>query len=81
MDIFGETPSSNLKMDDFDTIEEYIARLKNLKSDIITSSGKEKSDSKYVSIHLNNLSLAFKYFSIIFFSIPLSIKGAKNFFF
>jgi hypothetical protein len=41
-----DTELSNLKIDDFTSIEEYIASSKNLKADIITSNYKEKSDSK-----------------------------------
>jgi hypothetical protein len=62
-------------MANFASIKEYIARFKNLKADIITSGGKEKSDSEYVSIVLNNLSPAFKNFAIIFYNIPLFIKA------
>jgi hypothetical protein len=36
-----ETELSNLKMVDFVSVKEYIARFKNLKANIITSSGKE----------------------------------------
>jgi hypothetical protein len=73
-----ETELSNLKMGDFDNIEEYIVRFKNLKVDIITSGGKVKSNSKYVSIVLNNLSPVFKSFAIIFYSIPLFMKNYKT---
>jgi len=41
-----DTELSNLKIDDFTSIEEYIASSKNIKADIITSNCKEKSDSK-----------------------------------
>jgi hypothetical protein len=37
-----ETKLSNLQMADFATIEEYIARFKNLKADILTSRGNVK---------------------------------------
>jgi hypothetical protein len=70
-----KTKLSNLKMGDFESIEEYIGRFKNLKVDIITSGGKAKTYSEYVSIVLNNLSSAFKSFAIIFYSIPLFVKG------
>lgn len=50
-------------------------RSRNLKVDILTSTGKTRSDSKYVSIILNNHFPAFKNFAIIFYSIPLLIKA------
>ena len=53
-------------MCDFDISGEYIARLKNLKDDIIQVGGKGKSNPKLVSIVLNNLSQTFKFFSLIF---------------
>jgi hypothetical protein len=46
--------------------------------DVITFGGKERSDSKSVSIVLNNLSLAFKSFASMFYSVPLFIKGATT---
>jgi hypothetical protein len=69
-----ETELSNLKMGDFDMVEEYIARFKNLKVDIIQAGGKGKSDPKLVSIVLNNLSPTFKSFALIFYNIPLFVK-------
>jgi hypothetical protein len=51
-----EIELSNLKMGDFNMVEEYIARFKNLKADIIQAGGKGKSNSELVSIVLNNLS-------------------------
>jgi hypothetical protein len=50
-----DTELSNLKMGDFNTIEEYNARFKNLKDDIIQG-GKGKTDPELASIALNNLS-------------------------
>jgi hypothetical protein len=69
-----ETKLSNLKMSDFNTTKEYIARFKSLKADIIQGEGKGKSDSKHVCIVLNNLSPAFKSFALIFYNIPLFVK-------
>jgi len=52
-------------MGDLNTNEEYVARFKNLRFNIIKSGGKTKSDLEYVSIVLDNLSLAFKSFCIL----------------
>jgi len=53
----------------------YIARFKNLKDKIIQDEGKGKSNLKLVSIVLNNISPTSKYFSLIFYTIPLFFKG------
>lgn len=50
-------------------------KVQDLKADTITFDDNAKTISKYVSIILNNFSLAFKSFAIIFYSIPLFIKG------
>lgn len=68
-----ETELPNLKMVGFATIDEYIARFKNLKVNILASSGKFKTDTEYISTILNNLSSAFKDFAIIYYSITLFI--------
>jgi hypothetical protein len=68
-----ETELSNLKVVDFTIIDEYISNFKNLKVDILTSSGKGKIDIEYINIVLNNLSSTFKKESIIYHSIPLFI--------
>jgi len=52
-----EIELSNLKMEDFDTIVEYVARFKKLKDDIIQVEGNDKIDLKLVSVVLNDLSL------------------------
>jgi hypothetical protein len=57
-------------MVDFAIVEDYISRFKNLKVDILTSGGKGKVNPKYISVVLDNHFLAFKKFSIIFYSIP-----------
>jgi hypothetical protein len=67
-----ETELSNLKMGDFESVEKYIVRFKTPKVDIITSRGRTKTNSEYVSIVLNNLSSIFKSFSTIFYSIDVS---------
>jgi hypothetical protein len=69
-----ETELSNLKMDDFDMVEEYIAKFKNLKVDIIQAKGKGRLDLELVSIVLNNLSPTFNYFFLIFYNITLFVK-------
>jgi len=61
-------------MGHFDMVEEYITTFKTLKPNIIQARGKGKLDLKLVSIILNNLSLAFKYFPLIFYNIPLFAK-------
>jgi hypothetical protein len=45
-----ETKFKNLKMGDFHNIDEYIARLENLKANITTYGSKAKTESKYVSM-------------------------------
>jgi hypothetical protein len=50
---------------------------KNLKDDMIILEGKGKSYSEYTSIVINNLSLVFKSFTIIFYNIPLFMKNYK----
>lgn len=75
-----ENKFSNLKMGDFNIVEDYIARFRNLNFGIITSGGKEKPDSEYVSIVLNNLSPAYKSFAIIFYlsSVSFIYQGYYN---
>jgi hypothetical protein len=70
-----ETELSNLKMGDFDNVEEYIPNFENLKADSITSNSKAKLDPKHTSTSLKNISPASKSFVIIFYFIPLFVKG------
>jgi hypothetical protein len=65
-------------MNNFNIVDDCIARFKILKSNIIIVGGKTKSDPEYVSIVLNNLSPTFKTFSIISYNIPFFVKGATS---
>jgi hypothetical protein len=57
---------SNLKVVIFSIVEEYISMFNNLRENIITKNVKSNIDLEYINIVLNNLSLAFQKFSIIF---------------
>lgn len=68
-----EIELSNLKMEDFDTIVEYVARFKKMKDDIIQVEGNDKIDLKLVSVVLNDF-LYIQSFAFIFDSILLFFK-------
>ena len=59
---------------------EYIARFKKLKVGIIIYVGKEKSNLKYVSIVLYNLSPTFKNVSIVSYSTSLFLNPCFTYF-